>query len=101
MRRKDGELLELTFNEALPQPRSREVVTMVQEQLGDIGIKVNLNPGDQAAQDADSKDLDKIQVRHTMVGRADYDVLKSQLYSTNRNELLNMTMEGELSLIHI
>lgn len=95
MRRKDGELLELTFNEALPQPRSREVVTMVQEQLGDIGIKVNLNPGDQAAQDADSKDLDKIQVRHTMVGRADYDVLKSQLYSTNRNELLNMTMEGE------
>ncbi|AMA00877.1 TIGR04028 family ABC transporter substrate-binding protein [Corynebacterium glutamicum] len=95
MRRKDGELLELTFNEALPQPRSREVVTMVQEQLGDLGIKVNLNPGDQAAQDADSKDLNKIQVRHTMVGRADYDVLKSQLYSTNRNELLNMTMEGE------
>ena len=79
----------------LPQPRSREVVTMVQEQLGDLGIKVNLNPGDQAAQDADSKDLNKIQVRHTMVGRADYDVLKSQLYSTNRNELLNMTMEGE------
>ncbi|ALC06587.1 hypothetical protein CDES_11070 [Corynebacterium deserti GIMN1.010] len=94
MRRKDGELLELTFNEALPQPRSREVVTMVQEQLGDIGIKVNLNPGDQAAQDADSKDYNKIQVRHSMVGRADYDVLKSMLYSTNRNELLNMSTEN-------
>lgn len=95
MRRKDGELLELTFNEALPQPRSREVVIMVQDQLADLGIKVNLNPGDQAAQDADSKDYNKIQVRHTMVGRADYDVLKSQLYSSNRNEILNMTMEGE------
>ncbi|WP_411206246.1 TIGR04028 family ABC transporter substrate-binding protein [Corynebacterium callunae] len=99
MRRKDGVLLELTFNEALPQPRSREVVTMVQEQLGELGIKVNLNPGDQAAQDADSKDLNKIQVRHSMVGRADYDVLKSMLYSTNRNELLNMTMDGDTANI--
>nr|WP_245802206.1 TIGR04028 family ABC transporter substrate-binding protein [Corynebacterium pacaense] len=95
-RSKDGTPLELTFNEALPQPRSREVVTMVQEQLAEIGIRVNLNPGDQAAQDADSKDPSKIQVRHSMVGRADYDVLKSMYYSSNRNELLNMTMDGDL-----
>lgn len=101
MRRKDGELLELTFNEALPQPRSREVVIMVQEQLGELGIKVNLNPGDQASQDADSKELGKIQVRHTMVGRADYDVLKSQLYSTNRNELLNMTESMDIGDPHL
>lgn len=91
IREKDGQRLSLTINEAIPQPRSREVVTMIQQQLGEIGIEINLNPGDQATQDADSKDSEKIPVRHTMVGRADYDVIKSHLYSANRNELLNAT----------
>lgn len=96
IRVKDGQRLSLTVNEAIPQPRSREVITMIQEQLGDIGIEIHLNPGDQATQDADSKDYDKIPIRHTMVGRADYDVIKSHLYSANRNELLNMTMTGDV-----
>ena len=90
-REKDGQILELTFNEAVPQPRSREVTTMVQDQLAAIGVKINLNPGDHATQTADSLDMDKIQVRHSMVGRADYDVLKSKFYSTNRNAFLNFT----------
>jgi peptide/nickel transport system substrate-binding protein len=38
-REKDGEKLTLTFNEALPQPRSKEVVTLIQEQLGKLGIR--------------------------------------------------------------
>ena len=92
-REKDGTILELTFNEAVPQPRSREVTTMVQDQLSAIGVKVNINPGDHATQTADSLDLNKIQVRHSMVGRADYDVLKSKFYSSNRNALLNFTEE--------
>ncbi|PRI10962.1 TIGR04028 family ABC transporter substrate-binding protein [Leucobacter massiliensis] len=90
VREKDGERLSITFNEALPQPRSKEVVTLIQEQLAPLGIEVKLFPGDQAAQDAARLDVGTIQVYHSMVGRADFDVLKSQLYSTNRNALLNL-----------
>ncbi|QIM17808.1 TIGR04028 family ABC transporter substrate-binding protein [Leucobacter coleopterorum] len=89
IREKDGQKLSITFNEALPQPRSKEVVTLIQEQLAKIGVGVELFAGDQAAQDEARLDEDKIQVYHSMVGRADYDVLKSQFYSTNRNALLN------------
>lgn len=89
VREKDGEKLQLTFNEALPQPRSREVVTLIQEQLAKIGVQVELFSGDQAAQTAASADIDQIQVYHSMVGRADFDVLKSQYFSGNRNTLLN------------
>ena len=84
-----GQRLSITFNEAQPQPRSKEVVTLIQEQLGELGIEVNLFSGDYAAQTAASLDADTIQVYHSMVGRADYDVLKSQFFSTNRNTLLN------------
>ena len=90
VREKDGRQLELTFNEALPQPRSKEVVTLIQEQLGKIGVKVDLFAGDQAAQTAASADISEIQVYHSMVGRADFDVLKSQYFSKNRNTLLNL-----------
>ncbi|GAA1585304.1 TIGR04028 family ABC transporter substrate-binding protein [Leucobacter aridicollis] len=86
---KDGQRLSLTFSEAIPQPRSKEVVTLIQEQLAELGIEVNLFAGDYAAQTAASLDADTIQVYHSMVGRADYDVLKSQFFSTNRNTLLN------------
>ncbi|MBL3699106.1 TIGR04028 family ABC transporter substrate-binding protein [Leucobacter luti] len=94
---KDGARLSLTFNEALPQPRSKEVVTLIQEQLGKLGVEVKLFGGDQAAQDAARLELDTIQVYHSMVGRADYDVLKSQFFSANRNTLLNLdTADGSI-----
>ena len=94
---KNGKRLSLTFNEALPQPRSKEVVTLIQEQLAELGIEVKLFTGDQAAQDAARQELDTIQVYHSMVGRADYDVLKSQYFSANRNTLLNLdTADGSL-----
>ncbi|QIK63706.1 TIGR04028 family ABC transporter substrate-binding protein [Leucobacter viscericola] len=95
IREKDGQKLVITFNEALPQPRSKEVVTLIQEQLAKIGIGVELFAGDQAAQDEARLDEDKIQVYHSMVGRADYDVLKSQFYSKNRNALLNLDTATE------
>lgn len=89
IREKDGVRLSLTFNEALPQPRSREVITLVQEQLKEIGVEVELLPGDQATQDAARPVPGELQVYHSMVGRADFDVIKSQFYSKNRNALLN------------
>lgn len=90
IREKDGTKLVLTFNEALPQPRSKEVVTLIQEQLAKIGVGVEIYSGDQVAQDAAQKSLDTIQVYHSMVGRADFDVLKSQYHSANRNALVNL-----------
>lgn len=95
VREKDGEKLVITFNEALPQPRSKEVVTLIQEQLAKVGIGVELFAGDQAAQDEARLDENTIQVYHSMVGRADYDVLKSQFFSTNRNALLNLDTKAD------
>jgi peptide/nickel transport system substrate-binding protein len=96
VREKDGEKLSLTFNEALPQPRSKEVVTLIQEQLAELGVEVNLLPGDQAAQDAARAEVGTLHVYHSMVGRADYDVLKSQYFSANRNTLLNGRPDGSI-----
>lgn len=95
IREKDGVRLTLNFNEALPQPRSKEVVTKVQEQLKDVGIEVTIQPGDQAAQTTAGLDQNTVQVYHSMVGRADYDVIKSQFYSHNRNTLLNFNKTDE------
>ncbi|MGX9346828.1 TIGR04028 family ABC transporter substrate-binding protein [Microbacterium sp. KNMS] len=96
VRENDGEKLSLTFNEALPQPRSKEVVTLIQQQLGELGVEVNLLPGDQAAQDAARGEVGTLQVYHSMVGRADFDVLKSQYHSGNRNTLLNGYPDGSV-----
>ncbi|MGO3148316.1 MAG: TIGR04028 family ABC transporter substrate-binding protein [Leucobacter sp.] len=95
-REKDGEKLSITFNEALPQPRSKEVVTLIQDQLAKLGITVSLFAGDQAAQDAARLDIDEVQVYHSMVGRADYDVIKSQYSTENRNALLNLGADGTI-----
>lgn len=96
IREKDGERLSLTFNEALPQPRSKEVVTLIQEQLKEIGVAVELFPGDEAAQDEARGEVGTLQVYHSMVGRADYDVFKSQYHSANRNVLLNGYPDGSI-----
>ncbi|MDO4929253.1 MAG: TIGR04028 family ABC transporter substrate-binding protein [Corynebacterium sp.] len=93
IRTKDGERLAFTINLSTAQPRSREVITKIQEQLRRIGIDVSLNPGDRATQDTDSLDMNKIQIRHTMVGRADYDVIKSLYHSDNRDSFLNLDTE--------
>ena len=101
IRHKNGQRLSVTAKLAMPQPRSREVITMVQEQLTEIGIELHLNSGDQATQDSDSKDPEKIQVDHTMVGRADYDVIKSLYSINNRDAFINQDDEGNVLDQHL
>nr|WP_246818468.1 TIGR04028 family ABC transporter substrate-binding protein [Corynebacterium sp. HMSC072G08] len=94
IRVKDGQRLTLRVNTALPQPRSKEVQTMVQEDMRELGIEWLINAGDQATQNADAKDIDKIQVYHSMVGRADYDAIHSLYSVTNRDAFLNQDAKG-------
>lgn len=89
IRVKDGERLSLTFNESVPQPRSREMFTKVQEMLKNIGVEANLYPGDRTAQDKAMKDQDSVQVRHSMVGRANVDTLATWINGKGRNSFLN------------
>ena len=65
-------------------------MTLIQEQLAKVGVGVKPFPGDQVAQDEAQRSLDTIQVYHSMVGRADFDVIKSQFYSANRNAFVNL-----------
>ncbi|SFS18028.1 peptide/nickel transport system substrate-binding protein [Agrococcus baldri] len=95
IRVRDGERLHLVVNEALPQPRSRDVITLVAQQLREVGVELELFQGDQAAQTAAAADIDQIQIYHSMVGRADYDVIKSQYSIENRNTLRNADESGE------
>ena len=67
---------------------------MVQDQLRGIGIDLQVNAGDQATQNADSKDITKVQLYHSMVGRADYDVITSFYGIDNRDAFLNQDAEG-------
>ncbi|WP_412100233.1 TIGR04028 family ABC transporter substrate-binding protein [Corynebacterium aurimucosum] len=94
IRVKDGQHLVLRTNTALPQPRSKEVMTMVQDQLGELGIGIQVNAGDQATQNADAKDVNKVQIYHSMVGRADYAVITSLYGINNRDAFLNQDAEG-------
>ena len=68
---------------------------MVQDQLRGIGIEIQVNAGDQATQNADAKDVDKVQIYHSMVGRADYDVITSLYGINNRDAFLNQDGEEE------
>lgn len=90
IRVREGQRLHLVVNEALPQPRSRDVITLVAQQLREIGVELELFQGDQAAQTAASSDIDQVQIYHSMVGRADFDVIKSQFSVDNRNTLRNV-----------
>lgn len=90
VRVKDGRRLTLTVNEALPQPRSFDVVTLVAQQWRrDLGVDLQIFRADQATSTRARNDINQIQIYHSMVARTDPDVIKSQFYSTNRNALLN------------
>ncbi|MDU0479442.1 TIGR04028 family ABC transporter substrate-binding protein [Staphylococcus chromogenes] len=90
IREKDGQRLSLTVSVGTSQPRNREANTVLQAQMKQIGIEINIYPGDKSAQTAALPKLDTIQINSGMVGRADYDVIKSEFYSKNRNVLLNL-----------
>ena len=95
IRVKDGTRLSLTFNESVPQPRSREMFTKVQEMLKNIGVEAHLYPGDRTAQDKAIKDQDSVQVRHSMVGRANVDTLATWINGEGRNSFLNYDAESD------
>ncbi|MDK8880072.1 TIGR04028 family ABC transporter substrate-binding protein [Corynebacterium sp. MSK008] len=95
IRVKDGQRLSLWVNHALPQPRSKEIVTMIQSDLRELGIELNMVAGDRATQNAAQKDINRVQLMHTMVGRADYDVIESHLSVDRRDSLLNNAGDGE------
>jgi peptide/nickel transport system substrate-binding protein len=89
IREKDGVRLSFTTAEAGPQPRSFDLLTSVAQQLAEVGVEMNIlraSSGDYAVA---LQDASRTQVAHSMVGRADLDVIKSMYYSTNRNILLN------------
>src|SRR5699024_40551 len=98
IRVKDGQRLTLTVNEALPQPRSFDLDTLVAQQLREIGVELEILRADAGTYAEAIQDADQVQIYHSMVGRADMDVIKSQYYSTNRNTLLNRNPEtGEVT----
>lgn len=95
IRTKEDQRLSLTFNEAVPQPRSREMFTKAQEMLKSIGVEANLYPGDRSAQTKAMKDQELVQVRHTMTGRANVDTLATWLDGAGRNTFLNYDAETD------
>src|SRR5699024_4058005 len=94
---KDGQRLTLTVNDALPQRRSLERDTHVAQQLRKIGVELEILRANAGTHAKAIQDAGQVQIYHSMVGRADMDVIKSQYYSTNRNTLLNRYSEtGEV-----
>ncbi|CAM3747674.1 TIGR04028 family ABC transporter substrate-binding protein [Occultella aeris] len=89
IRERDGQPLTLVVNEAAPQPRSFEALTLISQQLAEIGVDLQILRADAGTYTEAIQDADQVQIYHSMVGRADLDVIKSQYYSTNRNTLLN------------
>ena len=90
IRVKDGQPLKLVVNEAAPQPRSFDVTTLVSQQWKrDLGVDLQILRADAGTYTKAVNDADQVQVNHTMVGRADLDVIKSNYAAKNRNTLLN------------
>lgn len=88
LRQKDGQTLELSAYESLPQPQNKETLQLVSQQWGKIGVKLNVLTADSGSATVNNLDPSKAPVSPAMVGRADPDVIKSQYYPTNRNVLL-------------
>ncbi|WP_203566600.1 TIGR04028 family ABC transporter substrate-binding protein [Aestuariimicrobium ganziense] len=89
-RTKDGKRLTFTVNEAAPQPRSFDVTTLVSQQWkAALGVELKILRADAGTYTKAINDANQVQVYHSMVGRADLDVIKSQYAGKNRNTLLN------------
>lgn len=88
IREKDGEKLELSVYESLPQPQNRAMFQLLSQQWAQVGVKLNVLAGDAGSAAVDRLDPLKTPVNSAMVGRADPDVIKSNFYPTNRDALL-------------
>ncbi len=93
IREKDGQRLSLTVYEAKPQPLSKQTLELVSQQLAKIGVELNVKAADAGSYAADILDPLKTPLYHSMVGRADNDVIKSQYHTKNRNTLLSNDAE--------
>ncbi|WP_394554378.1 TIGR04028 family ABC transporter substrate-binding protein [Agromyces sp. MMS24-JH15] len=93
IREKDGQRLSLTVYEAAPQPLSKQTLELVAQQLKKIGVELNVKAADSGSYAEDIKDPLKTPLYHSMVGRADNDVIKSQYHTKNRNTLLSNDAE--------
>ncbi|WP_203581678.1 TIGR04028 family ABC transporter substrate-binding protein [Microbacterium hibisci] len=89
IREKDGQRLSLAVYEAKPQPLSKQTLELVSQQLKKIGVELSVKSADAGTYAEDIKDPLKTPLYHSMVGRADLDVIKSQYYTKNRNTLLS------------
>ena len=89
IREKDGQELSLDVYVANAQPLSKQTLELASQQLAKIGVTLNVKEADAASYAADIKDPLKTPLYHSMVGRADLDVIKSQYYTKNRNTLLS------------
>jgi len=89
IREKDGQRLSLDVYEAKAQPLSKQTLELVSQQLKKIGVELNVKSADAGSYAEDITDPLKTPLYHSMVGRADLDVIKSQYYTKNRNTLLS------------
>ncbi len=84
---RDGVKLELSIYESLPQPQSKAMLQLVAQQWAQIGVRLNVLNADSGSIAVDLLDPLKTPVAHTMVGRADPDVIKSNFHPANRDVL--------------
>ncbi|MFC5939857.1 TIGR04028 family ABC transporter substrate-binding protein [Corynebacterium choanae] len=94
IRVKDGQRLSLQVSYATVMPRSRDVITKAKEHLSRIGVEINPYSGDNTAQTVASSDITKIQISHSVFGRAELDAMKSQFSADNVNKILNGLPDG-------
>ncbi|MDQ0728875.1 TIGR04028 family ABC transporter substrate-binding protein [Microbacterium sp. W4I20] len=93
IREKDGERLAITVYEAKPQPQSTQTLELVAQQLAKVGVELTVKPGDAGSYAEDTRDAEVTGFYHSMVGRADLDVIKSQYYTKNRDVLISEDAE--------
>ena len=101
IRVKDGQRLSLDVYEAKPQPLSKQTLELVSQQLKKIGVELNVKSADAGTYAEDIKDPLKTPLYHSMVGRADLDVIKSQFFTQNRNTLLSDDAELDALLLAV
>lgn len=89
IREKDGRKLELSVFVSGPQPLSKQTLELVAQQWTKLGVRLNVRPADSGTQAAALKDAEKTPIVHSMVGRADQDVIKSHFHTENRDVLLS------------
>ena len=101
IREKDGARLSLTVYEAKPQPLSKQTLELAAQQLKKIGVELNVKSADAGTYAEDIKDPLKTPLYHSMVGRADLDVIKSQYFTKNRNTLLSDDADLDALLLKV